>query len=320
MENKKVIAGIIAILIIALVILLVVFGGTKEFTVTFDSNGGTEVEEQMVKKNEKAEEPESPTKEGYVFAGWYTEQDKKFSFNRKITEDITLTAKWNAQGENDITRVSIVASKSSLSVGDEITLTLKTTPANASLEDLDIEWSSSDETVVKVDDNGKITAVKAGRATVTVRVGDITSNISINVSEDSTSNNNSEEVATNPTSNPTTKPTTTSKATTKPTTKPSSNPTSNPTTKPTSNPTTAPTSNPTTTPTPVKETYDVKWENVPGSVIGEEMLYVVNSKGQKVAGKVTITTAAGQTIVENIPASGKKYVRSAIKNAVAVQD
>lgn len=68
------------------------------FTVTFDSNGGSEVANQTVREGEKAVEPTAPTKDGYTFGGWYTDSalTERFSFNTVITANITLYAKWNA--------------------------------------------------------------------------------------------------------------------------------------------------------------------------------------------------------------------------------
>ena len=66
------------------------------FTVTFDTNGGTVVAQQLVTKGEKASEPTAPTREGYGFAGWYSDSDltSAFSFDTAITTDTTLYAKW----------------------------------------------------------------------------------------------------------------------------------------------------------------------------------------------------------------------------------
>ena len=74
---------------------------SKEFTVTFDSDGGSPVESQTVNLNGTATEPEEPTKEGYTFNGWLLD-DEPFDFSNKITEDITLVASW-IEGSGDIT-------------------------------------------------------------------------------------------------------------------------------------------------------------------------------------------------------------------------
>lgn len=73
----------------------------KEYTVTFDSNGGTKVDPQTVKHGEKATEPTAPTKEGYTFAGWYTEAESKWDFNTPVTEALTLIAKWTVKVKVD---------------------------------------------------------------------------------------------------------------------------------------------------------------------------------------------------------------------------
>lgn len=66
---------------------------TEKYSVTFDSDGGDEIEPQIVEYNQKATEP-SCQKRGYIFKGWFTEDGTKFSFNTPITEDIVLIAKW----------------------------------------------------------------------------------------------------------------------------------------------------------------------------------------------------------------------------------
>lgn len=66
-----------------------------EYTVTFDSNGGSSVVPQTVKQGEKAKKPASPIKSGYTFNGWYDKTlTKVYDFNTPVTEDITLYAKW----------------------------------------------------------------------------------------------------------------------------------------------------------------------------------------------------------------------------------
>ena len=63
-----------------------------EFTVTFDSDGGSAVTAQKV-LNSPAIKPADPTKNGYLFAGWYLE-DTQYAFDTTVTTDITLKAHW----------------------------------------------------------------------------------------------------------------------------------------------------------------------------------------------------------------------------------
>lgn len=67
------------------------------YTVTFETNGGSAIEAQLVPEGTFATKPvPAPTKEGNLFEGWYTEQTmtNRFDFYTPITKDITLYAKW----------------------------------------------------------------------------------------------------------------------------------------------------------------------------------------------------------------------------------
>lgn len=65
----------------------------ETYRVRFDSNGGSSVATQRVEEGNRAEEPRDPKRSGYTFLGWYL-NNKKFSFNTRIYENITLVAKW----------------------------------------------------------------------------------------------------------------------------------------------------------------------------------------------------------------------------------
>ena len=73
---------------------------TEEYTVTFNAYGGFPTpDEQHVKSGEKAVLPVEPMLKGYIFAFWYLGEDEQnataYDFNTPVTENITLTAKWN---------------------------------------------------------------------------------------------------------------------------------------------------------------------------------------------------------------------------------
>ncbi|MEY9974480.1 putative repeat protein (TIGR02543 family) [Lysinibacillus sp. RC46] len=72
-------------------------GWTHLNTVTFDSNGGSEVPPQTVGFNDLVKAPFTPVKNGYQFTGWYkdVELQNAWDFTKdKVTADITLYAKW----------------------------------------------------------------------------------------------------------------------------------------------------------------------------------------------------------------------------------
>lgn len=65
--------------------------------VTFQSNGGTPVDSVTgTKSTFKVTEPTAPTREGYTFSGWYTDEDctQKFDFNTTVVRHMTLYAGW----------------------------------------------------------------------------------------------------------------------------------------------------------------------------------------------------------------------------------
>jgi len=62
------------------------------YTVTFQSEGGSEVASQ-IRANTPAAQPDNPTKEGHTFIGWYN-GESEWNFETPVTADLTLTAKW----------------------------------------------------------------------------------------------------------------------------------------------------------------------------------------------------------------------------------
>ena len=70
-------------------------------TVTFDSNQGTAVDSQLVAIGDKVAKPADPTREGYIFSGWFTDQDcaKAYDFDAAVDgtqPEFTLHAGWKA--------------------------------------------------------------------------------------------------------------------------------------------------------------------------------------------------------------------------------
>jgi uncharacterized repeat protein (TIGR02543 family) len=65
----------------------------ETITITFDSNGGTEVKPMVVKKGEKVTLPK-PTKKGYEFNGWLTDNDDMPNDVTSFDKNTKLTANW----------------------------------------------------------------------------------------------------------------------------------------------------------------------------------------------------------------------------------
>ncbi len=73
----------------------------KEYTITFDSKGGSAVQPVKASAGAAITAPATPTKEGFVFAGWYesadggeTLSDTEFGFAYMPARVFTLYAKW----------------------------------------------------------------------------------------------------------------------------------------------------------------------------------------------------------------------------------
>ncbi|MFR9582593.1 MAG: InlB B-repeat-containing protein [Rikenellaceae bacterium] len=68
----------------------------NSYTVTFNSNGGSDVSSQSIVYNTSAEEPASPTKVNYSFDGWYSDSSLTilYDFDDKVVDNITLYALW----------------------------------------------------------------------------------------------------------------------------------------------------------------------------------------------------------------------------------
>lgn len=73
---------------------------SAKVTVTFESDGGSSVTEQKILRGQKASEPTAPTKDGYIFDGWYNgSATSSYDFDTPVIENITLTAKWSVKSD-----------------------------------------------------------------------------------------------------------------------------------------------------------------------------------------------------------------------------
>ena len=68
----------------------------NSYSVTFNSNDGSDIDSQTVDYGNTVAEPTAPTKNGYTFAGWYSDEGlvSAYDFSTTVTSDITLYAKW----------------------------------------------------------------------------------------------------------------------------------------------------------------------------------------------------------------------------------
>ena len=66
------------------------------YTVTFETDGGTQIDGQSVTAGEMVVKPQNPEKTGFEFDGWYTDSEltAAYDFTTEVTSDFTLYAKW----------------------------------------------------------------------------------------------------------------------------------------------------------------------------------------------------------------------------------
>lgn len=66
----------------------------QKFTISFDSDGGSEVPDQEVESGKKVAKPDDPEKEGWHFGGWLNSEGEGYDFNQAVTTDLILKANW----------------------------------------------------------------------------------------------------------------------------------------------------------------------------------------------------------------------------------
>ena len=65
----------------------------KKYTVSFNTNGGSIINDQIIASNDVIVSPGAPKRAGYTFVGWYY-HGEKFDLNTKINQNYVLVAKW----------------------------------------------------------------------------------------------------------------------------------------------------------------------------------------------------------------------------------
>jgi len=89
-----------------------------KYTITFETGTDAVIANQEVVENTVATAPTSPKRTGYAFKGWYN-GETKWDFKTKVTENVTLTAKWvktykvtfNSDGGSKVTTQTIEEGK-----------------------------------------------------------------------------------------------------------------------------------------------------------------------------------------------------------------
>lgn len=72
---------------------------TTYYQVNFETNGGTKIESISVAEGTKVTEPDSPTREGYKFLGWFNNKNltETYDFNNLVSGNLTIYAGWEVE-------------------------------------------------------------------------------------------------------------------------------------------------------------------------------------------------------------------------------
>lgn len=166
--------------------------------VSFNANGGSgSMKDESVKIGSEFSLPESAftAPEGKVFDKWQKGDDETAQYDPdskvSITEATTFKATWkDAPQPADVPVENVSLDQPSLTLEPEQTATLAATVTPDNATNKNVTWSSSDTNVATVDENGVVTAVAEGTATITVATEDgnktATCAVTVNKKEDPT--------------------------------------------------------------------------------------------------------------------------------------
>lgn len=133
-------------------------------TVTFDPNGGTVSEtKRTVEVDSAIGELPIPSKNGYIFDGWYRDVSNSSKIDANYVPDgkVTLYAKWLKTAKT----ITIEEPDMNIAVGGNKQINIK------DKSDLgeEIEFISNDVSIATVDSNGLVTGVSEGETYVTIK-------------------------------------------------------------------------------------------------------------------------------------------------------
>ena len=179
------------------------------YKVIFDSNGGTLVPDVLNNAGKPVEKPANPTKTGFRFGGWLTEEGTLWDFDTPVTGDMTLTAQWfDKTMAPEPTVEDIYLDPGTVEMWEGMALKLAMAPMAVSDVDgaftkltaagITMRFETLDPDVATVTSDGTVTAVSIGetqvyavfetggtinngKTDVTIKAGDVSNAVTIRV-------------------------------------------------------------------------------------------------------------------------------------------
>ena len=143
----------------------------QQYTVTFNTDGGSTIDPVQVSDGSPVAQPADPTKDGYNFVKWQL-SGADYNFSSPVTGNITLDAVWAYKA---IESVSLNESAHMTWVGNsDFILTPTYSPSD--LITKSVVWNSDNTSVATVS-NGTVHVVGAGTAIITCTVTDMNDNV-----------------------------------------------------------------------------------------------------------------------------------------------
>ena len=120
--------------------------------------------DKLVVKQRFTDKISAASRLGFKFLGWYDAEGTQWADLSKLTGPLTLTAKWEQL--SPVTSIKVDAICDKLLTGDKFQIVASVQPDDAYFKQLSYESSNTD--ILVVDANGMITALNAGKATITI--------------------------------------------------------------------------------------------------------------------------------------------------------
>ena len=148
----------------------------REYTVTFDSNGGTSVASQQVAYDNKATRPFNPSKTGYSFLYW-TLDGEEYDFNRPIMHDITLIAKWEPNVVITVNGQKVIC----LEKGKQYNFSFSiTSPGESLISQSTVKSDNTSVATIRVFGSSVIVStVSTGKARISISIYDETETVTV---------------------------------------------------------------------------------------------------------------------------------------------